>query len=339
MLRLNSLTLALFLVACGGEVRSDAGSPDAQVRDAGAVDSGPVDGGPMDAALSDAGDAGPNDAGPDDAGPDDSGLTDAGADAATSCLEDHAAGERYSLGDNCNFCDCMADGSSLCTSRVCAGVGPGCTYDGVDYGYGARFASTDGVNECVCAASGLACTRRDSELAEEGAILLESLDTPCGEDSTFTPRTVLDTIPIDDFTAAFPYDRAREFSPETLPDSEIRVRLTYDDGFLVCRIPSPTQPALDIEAVVEFITADGAFDEAFHTYLRRNNFGFVDAWTTVASAPNDGLDGSYVPPCTILPSGFGFNAQVDADGTASGSIRRTCEGDISVAVGSFAYAP
>ena len=38
--------------------------------------------------------------------------------------------------------------------------------------------------------------------------------------------------------------------------------VVFDEGFVVCRIPSPTQPAIDMEVVTEWITEDGAFDAA-----------------------------------------------------------------------------
>ena len=128
----------------------------------------------------------------------------------------------------------------------------------------------------MCAASGLACTRRSCPGAlEEGAILAVSLSEQCGDDPTFTAQSVLDDLPFDDLTMPFLYDRARALYPETLPDTTIRLRIVYDGGFAACRIPMPGQEAWDIEVVLEFITADGAFDEGFHAYLRRNHSGFV----------------------------------------------------------------
>lgn len=315
----SRVLVCLLMVACGDDsAPTDAGT-DVSVRDSG-TDVGTdasTDGG-VDAGLDTGVDAG----------------TDAGVDAGSSCLDDHEAGDRYPAGDGCNFCDCNADGSSACTERECTSMGPGCTYDGTDYEYGERFDATDGVNECVCAASGLACTRRDAGLPEEGAILLEDANEQCGDDADFTPVAVLEGIPTDDFTSPFPYMRDRELYPETLPDTNVRVRIVYTDGFLVCRIPSPTQPALDIEVFVELITEDGAFDETFHTYLRRNNFGFVDAWLTVGSAPVGGLDGTYDPAC-LDPRGFSFSAQVNADGTTEGAVSKTCEVDILLDVARF----
>ncbi|MCA9608735.1 MAG: hypothetical protein KC619_24195 [Myxococcales bacterium] len=326
MRRASIVLFALLTAACGDAPTTDASVP---------LDAGPTDaGGPLDAGA----DAGTSPDASVDASSDASTDAGGGSDAGPSCLEAHAPGERFAVGDGCNFCDCHADGTRTCTARTCRALGPSCDYDGTAHAYGERFASTDGVNECVCAASGLACTRRDPILPEEGAILVESLDTPCGDDPTFTARAVLEGLPTDDFTAAFPYDRARSLYPESLPDTTLRVRIVHDDGFVVCRVPMPTQPAFDVEVVVEWITADGAFDEAFHTYLRRNGFGFVDAWQTSASAPVGGLDGTYAPAC-LDPGGFGFDVQIEPDGTATGSVSKVCEVDILLDVARFTRAP
>ncbi len=253
-----------------------------------------------------------------------------------SCLVEHEAGERFPVGDNCNFCDCNADGSMTCTTRTCPAESGGCTYDGTDHAYAERFPSTDGCNECVCAASGLACTRRDCTVVEEGAILVESLDEPCGPDPNFTANAVLGGLPYDDFTAPFAYKTSGPLYPETLPDTTARVRIVYDGGFAVCRIPNPGQEAFDIEVLVEWITADGAFDEGFHTYLRRDAMSFVDAWYLAIGAPANGLDGSFNPAC-LDPNGFSFAANIYADQTAEGQVGKTCETDILLNVGSFAY--
>jgi hypothetical protein len=256
---------------------------------------------------------------------------------AGSCLDaGYAAGERYPVGDDCNFCDCNADGSTTCTARTCASNPGGCTYDGVDHAYAERFPATDQCNECVCAASGLACTRRDCTTLEEGAILVETLDTPCGTDPNFTAQAVLDGLPTDDLTAPFVYNTAGNLYPETLPNTTVRVRVVYEGGFAVCRIPAPGQEAFDLEVVAEWITADGAFDEGLHTYLRRNAGGFTDAWYLAASAPFGGLDGTYNPAC-LDPMGFAFGATFDANGTVTGSVDKVCETDIGLTVGGFAY--
>ena len=262
-----------------------------------------------------------------------------GSGGGKSCItEGHVAGERYHVGDNCNFCDCNADGTTTCTHRTCPAKGPGCTYDGHDYAYAERFPSTDKCNECVCAASGLACTRRACSTEEEGAILVESLDTPCGPDQTFTGQAVLDGLPVNDVTVPFLYVKNGPKYPETLPDTKVRVRVVYDGGFVVCRIPSPGQEAFDIEALVEWISADGSFNEGFHTYLRRNAGGFTDAWYISAGVPAGGLDGTFNPNC-LDPNGFGFAATFDADGTASGYTSKLCETDILLDVATWAYTP
>lgn len=253
-----------------------------------------------------------------------------------SCLDEHAAGDRYPVGDDCNFCDCAADGTATCTTRTCPAEPGGCIYDGTAHAYAEMFPSTDGCNDCVCAASGLACTRRDCTVEEEGAILVESLDTPCGDDPTFTANAVLNGLPIDDLIAPLEYATDGPLYPETLPDTTVRVRIVYDGGFAVCRIPNPGQEAFDIEVLVEWMTADGAFDEGFHTYLRRDATSFVDAWYIAVGAPPNGLDGTYNPAC-FDPNGFSFGATVYADGTAEGNVAKICETDILLGVGTFAY--
>ncbi len=261
-----------------------------------------------------------------------------GAGGGASCLDEHEAGERFPVGDDCNFCDCNADGTSTCTARTCTSSVGGCTYDGVDHAYGERFPDVDDCNECVCAASGLACTVRDGcDVVPDSAILVESLDTPCGEDDAFTAAAVLDGLPLSDFVAPFAYDTDGPLYPETLPDTDVRVRIVYDGGFAVCRIPNPGQEAFDIEVLVEWITADGAFDEGFHTYLRRNAGGFVDGWFLAMGTPADGLDGSYDPAC-FDDNGFGFGATLYADATADGFVDKLCETDLLLTVGSFTYA-
>lgn len=314
------LVLGFLLGACPGPsaTPSDAG------RDVGALDdaSSPSDAGP--------------DAGEDAAVLADGGSGDTGPIDATSC--GHPLGERFAAGDACNFCECRADGSTLCTDRVCHESIGGCTYEGTPHAYGERFPSSDGCNECVCAASGLACTTRSGCTdVPSSAILLESPDAACGTDPTFTPAHVLATLPTSDLTAPFLYDRARPAIqyPESLPDTNVRLRVVFDGGFMVCRIPSPSQPALDLEVTVEWITEDGAFDEGFPAYLRRNGFGFLDAWLVDASAPLGGLHGSYVPNCALDPGGYSFSAQIDADGHASGAAHRVCETDLSLVIGSF----
>lgn len=322
------LFTVVLLVGCGGS---------GALEDAGVTDAGPGDAS-VDAGLGDGAIDASHDGGECcDAG--DAAVGDASADAGPSCLDEgHAAGDRVPVGDDCNFCECGADGATTCTARTCPAEGPGCTYDGVEHGYGERFAATDGCNECVCAASGLACTRRCSGLAEEGAILLESMNESCGDNDAFTGHAVIAGLPVSDLRAPFDYDAARALYPETRADTEVRFRIVYDGGFVVCRLPSPDQPAIDVEVVLEWITADGAFDEGLHAYLRRNDFGFVDAWLVVASAPVGGLDGTYSPGC-LDPNGFSFSAEIEPDGTARGRVSKACETDIGLDVGTFERTP
>lgn len=282
----------------------------------------------------------PMDTPPDVPSPDDDAGHDAGEpDARPSCLESgHEAGDRYPAMDTCNFCECHPDGSVSCTDRTCFDALGGCEYEGTAHDYGARFPSIDGCNECVCAASGLACTRRERcAPSDEGAILLETPDQQCGEDPEFTPAAILARLPSTDFVAPFLYDRDRDplLYPEVLPDTNVRIRIVFDQGFMVCRIPSPEQPALDLQITVEWITEDGAFDEGFQAYLRKNNFGFVDSYEIVSSLPLGGLGGSYVPVCALDPGGYSFAASIEPDGHATGATHRVCETDLSLVVGTF----
>ena len=164
------------------------------------------------------------------------------------------------------------------------------------------------------------------------------LDEACGDDPEFTGAQVLSELPISEVTAPLLYERDRELYPESLPDTTVTVRVVYEGGYVVCRIPSPTQPAIDMAIILEWMTEDGAFDEGLHAYLRRNNFGFLHAFTTVASAPAGGLDGSYDPSC-LDPNGFGFSAQFNDDGSVVGSVSKACEIDIGLDVGSFEHTP
>lgn len=236
----------------------------------------------------------------------------------------------------------MADGSEECTDRSCAdSTLGGCEYDETMHDYGVRFPASDGCNECVCAASGLACTRRFErcdDTVEEGAILLESLDDDCGIDG-FTPNAILMALPYRELEEPFVYERDRDLYPETLPDTELTMRIVRDqDGYAVCRIPMPGQEAIDMEVLIEWFTADGAFDETFHAYLRRNAGGFTDVWTFAAGVPPGGLNGSYAAGCPD-ERGFGFSATIDADRSAFGSASKACEIDIGLQIGSFVVTP
>lgn len=290
---------------------------------------------PVDAATPDTSVLG------EDVGLDAASLLDVGRDAPgrdTPAICTHPVGERYPAGDACNFCECGPDGQETCSVRRCFDSIGGCTYDGVMHAYGERFPSSDQCNECVCAASGLACTVRAACTdVPSSAILLESMDAPCGTNTAFTPRAVLEGLPVTDFTAPFLYQRNRSANqyPELLPDTTVRVRIVYDGGFLVCRIPSPDQPALDIQIMAELITEDGAFDEGFPAYLRRNDFGFLDAWLVDASAPYGALHGSYLPNCALDPGGYAFGIQVEPNGHASGGVTRLCETDILLDIATF----
>lgn len=311
--RLFSLSLLLLAVGCGDD--------DAPATDGG-LDAG------ADAAPSDAG----VDANESDTGTDASFDASSPTDAGPSCLDDYEVGDESIAPDHCNVCTCGADGVLACTERVCPETADGsCEYAGTTHVYGARFPATDDCNECVCAASGLACTRRSCSEAEEGAILLEALDAPCGREG-FTAQSVLQGIPFTELDAPFLYERDRDFYPETRADTTLRLELHYVGGFLVCRIPSETQVAMDIEIAARWRTADGAFDEVLHAYLRRNDFGFVDSWTTVASRRPTELVGTYTPDC-LDPGSLAFAAEIGMDGSASATVNKTCEIDIGLVVG------
>jgi hypothetical protein len=267
-----------------------------------------------------------------------SGGVSAGGAAGSNglgCLDEHEAGDRYSAGDGCNFCECAGDGTSSCTERSCEPGHTGCTYDGVDHPYAERFPSTDGCNECVCAASGLACTRRSCDGAlSEGGTLVESLDEECGV-SGFTAHSVLEGLPHPDLVVPFLYDRAREDRPETLADTSLRLRVVYDEGFVAC-YPAPGQERFDIDIVLEWITADGAFNEGVRGYLRRQMSAFTDVWTVLASLPATGLAGTYDAGCGDTGD-LVFNATFDADGSVTGAISKDC-GDVGYTVGEFELA-
>jgi len=310
---------------------------DTSVGDTGG-DTGSEDTGQPADTTTDAADTGaPADA---DGDTSDTTPTDAAADAEVgpSCLAlGHAVGDRYPAGDHCNFCECRDGGVAACTTRKCDNDVGGCDYDGRPHAYAERFPATDGCNECVCAASGLACTHRCPELPQEGAILLESMSEPCGEDATFTGNAVWGGFPYPDLTVPFTYTTDGPLYPETLPPTTLRLRVVREDeGYVVCRIPSPEQPAIDMEVMIEWITADGQLDEGFHTYLRRNDFGFVDGWF-VAMGANE-LDGAFDPNC-LDPNGFAFGATYLIDRSVSGDVGKICETDILLTVGTFEHTP
>jgi len=284
------------------------------------------------------------DARTDDAGIDTGEGIDVGNDApltpdAPSCLVSHMAGERYPLADDCNFCECGADGVETCTERTCAPPFTTCELEGRSYDYGETFDLGDGCNECVCAPSGIACTRRTCEGArEEGAILLEDLNEGCGPREGFTAGNVLAELPFDTIEAPFLYERMRATYPETRADTTLSLRIAYAGGFAVCRLETEDRAAIDMEVVLEWQTADGAFDEGIHAYLRKNDFGFLDAWFVLSTLPVGSIEGTYTPACP-LPRDLSFSAQIERTGAASGSVNKTCEADIGLTVGSFAVAP
>ncbi len=272
-------------------------------------------------------------------------TTTAGSDGASTTSDDDTGttgaldctvGERVYQGDGCNFCDCTDAGLANCTTRTCVPINDGCMYNGMQYDYAETFDSTDRCNECVCAASGLACTRRPEcvDGLEEGAILLEALDETCGDIEGFTGQSVLDLLEPAVREGPFDYNNGGPLYPETLADTTMSVRVTYVGGYVVCRIPSVGQEALDIEAILEWQTADGAFDEGQQTYIRDNAGGFLDAITTVSALEPNEIHGTYDHDC--LDAGpISFAPRYNDDDTADGVVLKTCETDIGLTLGDW----
>jgi len=330
-LHARTILLTLLVLAAGCACEGTTGAPDASSRPDAGSDALARDDAGSDAPQRDAGLETGRDAGADAA---------VGADAGPSCLEDgHAAGERFALPDHCNFCDCNADGTRTCTTRTCGPAFTTCELDGTVHEYGESFELGDGCNECVCAASGLACTRRTCMGArEEGAILLEDLNASCGDRAAFSAANVLAEMPFDVIDAPFPYERMRETYPESRADTTVSVRIAYAGGFAVCRLEAPGRAAIDMEVAIEWRTADGAFDEGLHGYLRKNDFGFLDAWFVLSTLPVASLTGTYSPACPMTRD-LSFSAQIERTGAASGSVMKACEGDIGLEVGRFEVTP
>ena len=255
------------------------------------------------------------------------------ADAFVPCA---TPGQRLPANDGCNWCDCRADGTTSCSTRVCPTSPYFCEYGGIRHPYAEKFNAADGCNKCVCAMSGLACTRRSCSTAEEGAILLESLSDTCGGIATLTGQHALDYLGATPIVAPFHYDRDRIDYPETRADTTLTFRPMFDNGFIVCRIPQPGQEAIDLELKVELTTEDGAFDEGLHSFLtyRRSQFrdaaDFVDGRSMIPF-----VHGAYTPNC-FDPAGITYSAEFHPDGhSAIGRIAKACETDISLEVGNW----
>lgn len=263
---------------------------------------------------------------------------DASTGETTGLTACDAVGERVYMGDGCNFCDCTEAGLDSCTERACTPISDGCTYDGTTYAYAEQFDAADECNACVCAASGLACTRRpecDPDF-DEGAILLESADDPCGPFDDFTGAWVIENLAPLERTGPLDYDNAGPLYPEALMDTTMTVRVTFpEDGYTVCRIPSPGQEALDLEAVLEWQSEDGAFDEGQHTYVRRNYGGFLEAFTGVGALEPAELSGTYTPGCPDA-GGISIAPRWNDTGDAEAGLFKTCEVDIGLTVGQWA---
>ncbi len=262
-----------------------------------------------------------------------SGPTDGttGSTGAVDCI----VGERVSIGDGCNFCDCSEAGLENCTSRTCVPINDGCSYEGVEHDYGEVFDASDDCNVCVCAASGLACTRRSKcDPFDDGAILLEGLDESCGGIDEFTGQWVLDQLESGPWTGPLDYANDGPLYPEVLSDTSMTVRVHPLDGFVVCRIPAVGQEAIDMEAVVEWTTADGALDEGQHTYVRRNYGGFLMAVTTVATVAPQNIHGTYDHACPDAGA-LSLALRWNDDGTSEGTVSKVCEVDFGLTVGDW----
>ncbi len=245
------------------------------------------------------------------------------------------------MGDGCNFCDCTDAGLDNCTERACTPISDGCDYGGMSYAYAEQFDASDECNICVCAASGLACTRREDcdPDFDQGAILLESADDPCGPFDDFTGAWVMENLAPLERTGPLDYENAGPLYPETLVDTTMTVRVTFpEDGYIVCRIPSPGQEALDLEAVLEWQSEDGAFDEGQHTYVRRNYGGFLEAFTGVSALEPGELSGTYSPGCPDA-GGISIAPRWNDTGVAEAGLFKTCEVDIGLTVGQWTSPP
>lgn len=262
-----------------------------------------------------------------------------GGDASTStgpaaCADE---GARIYQGDGCNFCTCTGGELVDCTARTCVPLSEGCTYDGTAYAYAERFESTDGCNECVCAASGLACTRREmcEDGNEEGAILLEDDDALCGGVKAFNGGLIKAGLEPLSRTGPLDYDETSPLYPDASATTPMTLSITFpEDGYVVCRIPNPGQEALDLEAVLEWQTEDGRFDEGQHTYVRRNARGFLMASTGVMSFAPGEINGSYTPACPAAGP-VSLAPRWNFDGTAEAFVSKTCEVDIGLSAGSW----
>lgn len=248
-------------------------------------------------------------------------------------------GEHYPADDTCNWCTCSEDGIETCTERTCAVSDNTCDYNGETHGYAERFAAADGCNECVCAASGLACTRRACSTMEDNdsAILLESLDATCGGIPTLTGNSVLGYV-VSSYDVPLDYNQAGSIYPESLPDARITVNMAYDGGYVVCR-PLPGQEAIDIEAKMEIISSDGAFNEGLHPYFRHTNSVFTDNVSVLAVIDSTAnLHGTYNPGCSVGDA-LMVSASFESDGALYGDMSKVCEGDMALVVAAWERLP
>ena len=150
---------------------------------------------------------------------------------------------------------------------------------------------------------------------------------------------MLEGLPHRELTVPLAYNRVGPLYPESREDTQLTLRVLRDQaGYAVCRIPSAGQEAIDMEVLVEWFSDDGAFDETFRSYLRRNAGGFTNEWNTVSSLAPGTLNGDYTPGCPDF-RGYAFAATFDFDGSATGSATKTCEADISLTIASFDFTP
>ena len=346
---LSACLLSVLLVACGDDTATngDGGgttsggstSSDGTTTGVGSTSTSAGSGESSTSAADSSGSDGSSSSGAADTsgstgGSESSGGTGSSSTGTAACADE---GARVYQGDGCNFCTCEGGELVDCSDRECEPISDGCTYDGTTYAYAERFDSTDECNECVCAASGLACTRReDCENGnEEGAILLEDDLTLCGDVKDFNGALVRDGLEPLSRTGPLDYDETSPLYPDDFPTTDMTLTIAFpEDGYVVCRIPSAGQEALDLEAVIEWQTDDGRFDEGQHTYVRRNARGFLLATTSVMSFSPEGIHGSYSPDCPDAGS-IGLGPRWNFDGTAESTINKTCEVDIGLSVGNW----
>jgi hypothetical protein len=154
-----------------------------------------------------------------------------GAEGAPAFEDPCAAGGTFPSDDGCNYCECLADGTVVCTERACTGCIPGET-----------IPSPDGCNVCTCADDGsLLCT----EMACGGTcrVCYDSLGNvvldECGGDCSMVmcpavlcgPGFELARLPNDCCDTCVPID---DCSQVACPDIAL---IGCPEGYVAVRIP------------------------------------------------------------------------------------------------------